>query len=122
MKALVDMNLAPHWAELLSLRGLEAVHWSAIGSPKAIDTEIMSYARDNGYAVLTRDLDFSAILASTGGTSPSVIQIRTADARPETIFEPVFRALSGLIDEIEKGAIVTIDMYKVRLHILPLNN
>jgi predicted nuclease of predicted toxin-antitoxin system len=122
MKVLVDMNLSSRWSELLSLHGLEAVHWSAIGSPKALDTKIMAYAQDHGYAVLTRDLDFSAILASTGGTSPSVIQIRTADARTEIIFEPVFRALSDLAAEIEKGAIVTIDMYKTRLHLLPLTN
>ncbi|MDR3160212.1 MAG: DUF5615 family PIN-like protein [Spirochaetaceae bacterium] len=120
MKILVDMNLSPQWAELLSQRGIEALHWSAAGSPKAPDAEIMAYARNRAYTVLTRDLDFSAILASTGGERPSVIQIRTADARPETIFEPVFRALSGLIAELEKGAIVTIDMNNVRLHILPL--
>ncbi|MDR1506866.1 MAG: DUF5615 family PIN-like protein [Treponema sp.] len=120
MKILVDMNLAPRWAELLSRQGVEAVHWSIAGSPKAPDTEIMAYARDKGYAVLTRDLDFSAILASTGRDSPSVIQIRTADARPEKIFKPVFRALSGLTAELEKGAIVTIDMNTVRLHLLPL--
>ena len=122
MKILVDMNLAQRWAELLSRHGLEAIHWSAIGSPKAKDAEIMACARDNGYAVLTRDLDFSAILASTGEATPSVIRIRTADARPETIFEPVFHSISGLIAEIEKGAIVTIDMHKIRLHILPLDN
>jgi predicted nuclease of predicted toxin-antitoxin system len=115
------MNLSSRWSELLSLHGLEAIHWSAIGSPNALDTKIMAYAQDNGYAVLTRDLDFSAILASTGEMSPSVIQIRTADARTEIIFEPVFRALSSLTAEIEKGAIVTIDMYKVRVHFLPLN-
>jgi predicted nuclease of predicted toxin-antitoxin system len=122
MKILVDMNLPRRWAELLYRSGLEAIHWSAIGSPKAKDTEIMACARDSGYAVLTRDLDFSAILASTGDASPSVIQIRTADARPEIIFEPVFHAISSLIADIEKGAIVTIDMHKVRLHILPLYN
>jgi predicted nuclease of predicted toxin-antitoxin system len=120
MKILVDMNLAPYWAELLSKRGIEAIHWSSAGSPDALDAEIMAYARNRGYAVLTRDLDFSAILASTGGDSPSVIQIRTTDARPETIFESVFRALSGLVTELEKGSIVTIDMNKVRLHVLPL--
>jgi predicted nuclease of predicted toxin-antitoxin system len=120
MKILVDMNLAPQWAELLSQRGIEAIHWSAAGSPKAPDAEIMAYAQNRGYTVLTRDLDFSAILASTGGDCPSVIQIRAADARPKIIFESVFRAISGLIAELEKGSIVTIDMNKVRLHVLPL--
>jgi predicted nuclease of predicted toxin-antitoxin system len=33
----------------------------------------MAYARTNGYVVITHDLDFSSILAATGGEKPSVI-------------------------------------------------
>jgi predicted nuclease of predicted toxin-antitoxin system len=116
MKILIDMNLAQRWAELLSSRGIEAIHWSAIGAPNAPDTEIMAYARENSFMVLTRDLDFSAILASTHGDRPSVIQIRAADARPEIIFDAVFQSLNKLSAELENGAIVTIDMNKTRLH------
>jgi predicted nuclease of predicted toxin-antitoxin system len=120
MKILIDMNLSLRWAELLTVRGIEAVHWNAIGAANAQDVEIMTYAREKGYIVLTRDLDFSAILASTHGDKPSVIQIRTSDARPEIIFETVFHSLIRLTAELENGAIVTIDMNKTRLHVLPL--
>ncbi len=34
---------------------------------------------------LTHDLDFSAILAATQDAKPSVVQIRAADVRPETV-------------------------------------
>jgi predicted nuclease of predicted toxin-antitoxin system len=121
MKILIDMNLAQRWAELLAGRGIEAVHWSAAGAPNAQDTEIMAYAREKGYIVLTRDLDFSAILASTHGDKPSVIQIRASDARPEIIFETIVQSLTRLSAELENGAIVTVDLHKTRLHVLPLN-
>jgi len=43
MKILVDMNLSPGWAGFLNGNGIEAVHWSFIGSPDAPDSEIMTY-------------------------------------------------------------------------------
>ena len=65
MKIIVDVNLAVRWAKMLSVREIEAIHWNSIGTTNAPDIEIMSYARRNGYAVFTNDLDFSAILVST---------------------------------------------------------
>ena len=76
MKILIDMNLPPKWADLLIKRGIESIHWHVVGANDASDIEIMEYARDNGYIVLTCDLDFSAILSNTRGFKPSVVQIR----------------------------------------------
>jgi predicted nuclease of predicted toxin-antitoxin system len=81
----------------------------------------MAYAGDKGYAVLTNDLDFSAILAATRGSKPSVIQIHAADTRPEMILEQVFQALVQCSTELETGALVTVEVNKTRLRILPLN-
>jgi hypothetical protein len=36
MKVLVDMNLSPTWAPFLKGEGIEAVHWSAVGDPRAL--------------------------------------------------------------------------------------
>ena len=55
MKIIVDVNLAVRWAEMLSNRGIEAVHWTKIGAANAQDTEIMTYAKQNGYSVFTND-------------------------------------------------------------------
>ena len=119
MKIIVDVNLAVRWASMLSDRGIEAVHWSEIGNANAQDTEIMSYARQNGYSVFTNDLDFSALLVSTRASKPSVIQIRAEDTRPEKNVEHVAAALLKNSGIIEQGTLVTIDSNKTRLHILP---
>jgi predicted nuclease of predicted toxin-antitoxin system len=42
----------------------------------------MAWAKGNGFTVITNDLDFSAILASTRGEGPSVVQIRAQDLSP----------------------------------------
>jgi len=52
MKIIVDVNLATRWANMLSSRGIEAVHWTAIGAANAQDTEIMSYARQTRMHIL----------------------------------------------------------------------
>lgn len=67
MTLLVDMNLSPRWVGTLKQSGLDAMHWSAIEKATAPDEEIMAYARERNYIVLTHDLDFSAILAVTQG-------------------------------------------------------
>jgi predicted nuclease of predicted toxin-antitoxin system len=113
------MNMAYRWASMLTRRGIEAVHWAEIGPGDAPDNEIMDYAKSKGYAVLTNDLDFGTALALTAASAPSVVQIRNADVRPERLLEPVINALVKFSADIEKGALVTIDINKVRIHILP---
>ena len=45
----------------------------------------MAWAKGNGFTVITNDLDFSAILASTRGEGPSVVQIRAQDLSPAAL-------------------------------------
>ena len=119
MKIIVDVNLAFRWAEMLSKKGIEAIHWTAIGAANASDVDIMTYARQYGYSVFTNDLDFSTILVSTNASGPSVIQIRAEDTRPEAHLEQVANIIYKFSSEIEQGTIITIDPQKTRLHILP---
>ena len=119
MKVIIDVNLAVRWADMLSDRGIEAVHWSKVGLTNASDIEIMLYARENGFSVITNDLDFSAILVSTRASGPSVIQIRAEDTRPEALIDRVANILTKYTIAIDKGTLITIDPFKSRLHILP---
>jgi len=120
MKILVDMNLSPHWADFLNRSGIEASHWSFIGSPDASDSEIMTYAEAHDFSVLTCDLDFGYILAITHGKKPSVIQMRTGALGYDSIGAVVLNALKLLAADIDKGALITIDPRKTRVTLLPL--
>jgi len=120
MKLLVDMNLSPRWVCLLTGAGIEAEHWSSLGSANAPDPEIMSFAKVNGYVVLTHDLDFGAILAATHGDKPSVVQIRAENVSPEAIGGPVIDALRQMAAEVDAGALLTVDPNRTRLRVLPL--
>ncbi|MGK2925923.1 MAG: DUF5615 family PIN-like protein [Lysobacterales bacterium] len=72
---------------------MESAQGSTLGAANAPDTEIMAFAKANGYIVLTHDLDFSAILAATQGDKPSVVQIRAENVSPDVIGKPVIDAL-----------------------------
>ncbi len=121
MKLLLDMNLSPRWVEFLETRGFETIHWSNIGSLDAADTEIMAFAAEKGYVVLTHDLDFGAILAATRDQKPSVVQIRSDNLGIDEIGECVAAALNQMATDLANGVLMTLDTKRIRLRILPLN-
>lgn len=121
MKILIDMNLSPDWREILAKHGYEVVHWSSVGHPTAPDKTILQYARNNGYVVLTHDLDFGAILSATGSMSPSVIQIRTQDVLSERFQSLLLNALRQFESELNAGALIVVDESRSRVRVLPLS-
>ena len=120
MKLLVDMNLSPGWIDRLEGHGFEAVHWSTIGAATAPDVEIMTWASVHDFVLTTNDLDFSAILAASAGASPSVVQIRTQDLLSDVAVSIVAKALDAHRDDIERGALLSIDEAATRVRLLPL--
>ena len=79
----------------------------------------MAYAFANDCIVLTHDLDFGAILAVTHGKKPSVVQIRSENVSPDAIAMTVISALRQMASELEQGALVTVDVNRTRLRLLP---
>jgi len=120
MKLLLDMNLSPTWVRFLEENGFEAVHWSTIAEPNATDAVIMARAREQGFVVITHDLDFSALLASTDAIGPSVIQLRTQDVLPDAIGSGVVRMPRDHRTVLDQGAILSIDALTSRLRVLPI--
>jgi len=122
MKILVDMNLPPKIAGLLTTQGMVATHWQSIGAPNAKDTELMSYAYQHNYTVLTCDLDFTALLSVSKRTKPSIIQVRVQGFEAENLANMITLAISQNAEALENGAILTIDAKRARLRLLPLSH
>jgi len=81
---------------------------------------LASYAMSNGMIVMTQDLDFGALLAASGDSGPSVVQIRAGDTSPERTGQQVVSTLKQLSDELESGALVTVDIERLRVRMLPI--
>src|SRR6266576_6295141 len=116
----VDMNLSVEWIDELAQHGWTTVHWSTIGDPRAEDSVIMAWARANGHAVFTHDLDFGTMLALTHASGPSVFQVRGQNVLPEDIGPVVIAALRQHDAALMAGALVVIDAKKCRVRVLPL--
>ena len=119
MKILLNMNLSPQWIELPADFNFEADHWLKFGPANTPDSDIIAFAKTNNYVILTHDLDFGIILALTHGDKPSVIQLRRGDLFPGSTVQLVAAALEKYQQELDKGALLTIDMLKTRVRILP---
>ena len=118
MKILVDECLAPSWPEFLIEAGIEAVYWIGIGNRGDDDLKILEWAEANDHVILTRDLDFSSLLAWHGQTKPSVIQLRTGDSLPDKgTGELVANIIRSTAEALEQGAIVTIEVEKKKARI-----
>jgi predicted nuclease of predicted toxin-antitoxin system len=117
---LIDMNLSPDWVGWFDEHGRSALHWSAVGDPRATDREILAWVCENHRVLFTHDLDFGAVLASSSANCPSVIQLRASDVTPAAAGRLVLGALVSLEIELRQGALVTVDEDGRRVRILPL--
>lgn len=119
-KLLLDMNLSPAWVQVLQKHGWEAVHWSDVGDPRAVDRDIMGWAATHPYVVFTHDLDFGTTLALTHEAGPSVLQVRAENTLPDYLEGLVISALNQHEADPSSGALVVVDESRSRVRVLPI--
>jgi predicted nuclease of predicted toxin-antitoxin system len=72
--------------------------------------------------ILTFDLDFADLLASSGGKVPSVILFRMRNQTPAAVMPRLFRALELYREALDAGAIVIVEDAAYRLRRLPIRS
>lgn len=120
MKLLLDQGLPRSVAALLREQGIDAVHTGEIGYATAEDAKILERAQLEGRVVVTLDSDFHALLALSNASAPSVIRIRIEGLRAEPLIKLIHPVLRDWRDELEKGAMLTVQPGRVRIHHLPI--
>lgn len=86
MKLLLDQNLSPRLVQRLTDLYPGSAHVSQHGLEEADDTEVWSFARENGYLIVSKDTDFSD-MGSVRGFPPKVIWIRRGNCSTSQIEE-----------------------------------
>jgi predicted nuclease of predicted toxin-antitoxin system len=114
----IDMNLSLDWVDCLGQAGHDALHWSTVGQPDATDDQIIDWARAEDRIVLTNDLDFGTLLAMSGASRPSVVQLRTDTTLSARIGPRVVQAIARAEADLLSGAILTIEAERLRLRAL----
>lgn len=114
------MHIAPRTVELLRSLGHDVLRVDEILPANAPDNRIVETAREHGRAVLTQDLDFSALVALGGTDGPSVISLRLSSSRVEAVNRRLAAVLPALEDAVRRGAIVTVEDGRHRVRRLPV--
>lgn len=117
---LLDQGLPRQASALLRASGVDAVHTAEIGASTLEDDELIELALQQGRAIVTLDDDFHALLAITGASAPSVIRLRIQGLKAQATAALVQTVLSICAEDIDAGAVVTVQPNRLRSRRLPL--
>ena len=120
VKFVADVNVSRHVVAYLRSAGLDVVRVPEIMDERAADVDIIAEARRRGAVVISHDQDFTAILAVSGATLPSLLNVRVSYVDAERLAQKITAVLKATEQELITGAIVTLDDRGVRLHRLPI--
>lgn len=88
MKLLFDENLSPPLVELLAADFPDCAHIELLGMRSAADAAVWNYARENGFAIVSKDNDFRQ-RAFLYGSPPKVVWLSVGNAGTNEIATPV---------------------------------
>ena len=105
MKLPVDQNLSDKLSVRLQDRFPGSIHSSEVLPRRDKDTNIWSYARENGFVIVTKDSDFRR-LSRGNGHPPKVIWIRTgntSNAAVEALLRDNYDEIMALEQDPARG-------------------
>ena len=121
MKLLIDENLPPRLAVLLSEADHDAAHARDLDAAGASDAQLIDLALADGRTIVSADTDFGALLAATTATAPSVILVReVVDLHPQELAQLLVTCIEELEAQLAAGAMVALTRTGARVRRLPL--
>ena len=120
MNLLLDQGLPRTAAALLREMGIDAVHVGEIGMAAATDEAILARGAQEQRAIVTLDADFHALLVLSGADQPSVIRLRIEGLKAVALSRLVQKILGECAQEVESGALITVQENRIRVRGLPL--
>ncbi len=100
MKLLFDQNLSPKLVNRLADLFPDPSHVQSVGLDCADDNQVWEHARLNGFAIVSKDVDYNN-LSVLRGSPPKVIWLQLGNCTTAEV-EAVFRARFADIDTFEK--------------------
>ena len=116
MKFLADMGISQRTVEWLRNQGYDIVHLREQGLQRLADENILAKAVTEERIVLTMDLDFTNLLAWSGGALPSVIIFRLRNENYDKVNAQLENVLSQCQNQLLAGVIISVgdDAFRVR--------
>lgn len=85
------------------------------------DSEIIVKARNEHRIILTHDLDFGLLMASSKSNLPSVVLFRLADMRPANVNLFLTHILQQHQEPLQQGALLSVNEKQIRVRNLPIH-
>ncbi len=104
MKLLIDQNLSPKLPARLADLFPGSVHVQSLALDCASDDDIWDFARQNGFAIVTKDVDYNN-LSILRGTPPKVIWLQLGNCTTSQV-EAAFRARFADLEAFENDPVV----------------
>lgn len=120
LKFIADIHISPLTVKELKKNKYNITRITDKLPATASDREIIQLAYQEQAAIITQDLDFSAIIAQSGLKGPSVVSLRVANAKPDIIARLLITVLPLIEADLAKGVIVSIDEKEYRIKKLPV--
>lgn len=120
MRFLADMGISPLAVDWLRRLGHDALHLREQGLQRLPDDAVVEKARVEGRVMLTSDLDFGYLMATSGAALPSVVLFRLSDMRPSSVAAHLELVLSRFSSELSTGSIVVVGESAIRVRRLPI--
>jgi predicted nuclease of predicted toxin-antitoxin system len=121
VRLLADIHISPRTVAFLRSLNHDVLRIEELLPVTASDEAIVDAAAKEGRAILTQDLDFSALIALAGRSAPSVISLRLSSVRIEHINAVLQRVLPSVEKDVHEGAIITVEDHRIRRRPLPIN-
>jgi len=121
VRLLADLHISPATVSFLRSLGHHVVRVDEVLPNTASDAEILVRAAQESRAVLTQDLDFSALVAVAGMRAPSLISLRLSSSRVEFVNAVLEKVLPTLEADVIVGMAITVEDSRVRRRPLPIS-
>lgn len=119
MRFLADMGVAGRIVDWLRAKGHDVKHLREEGLQRISDREVFQKAVAEGRILITFDLDFGEIVASSGGHATSVILFRLHNTRTPHVIERLAKVLSDSSGTLERSVVVVVEESRYRVRYLP---
>jgi predicted nuclease of predicted toxin-antitoxin system len=120
VKFLADLGVSITTVRVLREDGHEVIHLREKRLGRLSDAAILEKARKERCVVLTFDLDFGDLLATTIQPLPSVIIFRLRNQTPAWVTPRLMETISSCKEELATGAVVIVEDTRYRLRQLPI--
>ncbi|MBX3406870.1 MAG: DUF5615 family PIN-like protein [Phycisphaeraceae bacterium] len=120
MKLLLDIPFAKSTVQFLRERGYDAIHVIDRLPANAPDHDIVALASMEERVILCFDLDFARIVATSRSAAPSILTFRTTGRGARSVERALEEVIPLVEADLQRGALVTVDDFSVRIRSLPI--